>query len=683
MKLKRIVSILSAFAVLLTSVVAGRPLAEFFGIDFSAKAEATKYVYDFETDYETGTANIKGADGSYMNYNPQYSKITFEKEGNNTYFKHERTTNDGSTSFIRTPYELENETYYRVSLKYKLDGAKGKANFNHKPRFIATTDLNGWNGYGVNNDYAKICDITGTTLIDDGARYSNGELNLVADASDWLTHTEIIYTANIIGAKNKNQKYFGLYFMANNSTYTSFSVDDLTIEKVNAADLSPKTKTFDFSSAVGTFRDFEDMFTVDTANGYLKLDQDKTYCHSGIAFEYILKPTTAYTLKIKYRVSKNGGIKNFGIYGVYRNFTAAGMLNQYIGLSGTASAEFNERDYEFSTGAKGESDQWLALHIEPETGSILEIDSITISEGSAVTPPPGGGNTGGGNVKEVGFEGTYSISESGSTNSQYVSQDAYMHYRTDEVKTSVEEENGNHYFKIERIKNTPVVALKTRIELKKKTYYKVTFDYKLPVNSFHKSPVFTANLSSDVWHHWCYNQNDSRPCKLSGDTLFFDKKTYAYDNSAMNNDRMMVTKQEEWGSYSELIYTDNIIGGGNKEQKYLGIFFMAGNSFTNMCIDNITVVEMTDDILSADTKLYDFNDPNEDYLYRNIYHNTSVTGIAEIDRENGYLHVRPEVTYSYCAFHFDYKLEPETTYKVKYRYNLPKCNISPLFSGFC
>lgn len=665
MKLKRIISILCAFAVLITSIIAGKPLAEFFGMDFSAKAEGSKYVYDFETDYQTNSANISGSDGSYINYNPTHSSFELAKEGNNTYFKHVRTQG-GSTSFIRTTYELENDSYYRVSLKYKLDGTKNKNNFNHKPRFIAATNLNGWNGYGVNNDYTKICDITGSTLTDSGARYNNGELNLRADAAEWLTHTEIIYTSNIIGAKNKNQKYFGFYFMSNDSTYTSFCVDDLTIEKINITDFSPKTKTFDFTEIEGVFRNHEDMFSVDTANGYLKLDKDKTYCHSGLAFEYILKPETGYKVEVRYRITKNGGIKNFGLYGVARNFLVSSMANKYATLASATSSDFAVKEYKFSTGTATDVAQWLALHIEPETGSVLEIDWLKISEDITIKYEPSDG---------CDFESEYDISETGATNSQYVSQDGYMHYRHDEIKATIEEEESNHYLKIQRIKNTPVVALKTRIELKKNTYYKVTFDYKLPVNSFNKYPIFTASLGTDVWHHWCYKQNDSRPCKLSGDTLTSDKMTYAYDATTWSNDRMMVTQNEEWTSYSEVIYTDGIVGGGDKDQKYLGIFFMAGYSFTNMCIDNITVVEMTDDILSSDTKLYDFNDPNEDYLYRNTYHNTSVTGIAEIDRENGYLHVRPEITYSYCAFHFDYKLEPETTYKVKYRYNMPKCNI--------
>lgn len=620
----------------------------------SVVQKSEKYVYNFDIDYsEEKAGNIIGNDGSYINYSTTHavdSSIVTEENGNK-YFSHIRT-NGGSSSFVRTPYILKNRTYYKVSFKYKLEGAAKKNNFNNHPRFIAATGNNSWDAYYVGNDYTtnQPCNIGGTILSEDGAFYTDGNLNLDVH-SDWRTKSSVIYTADIINAKHSTQQYFSLFFFSNDSTYISLCIDDISIEPIAIEDLTSQSKTWNFDSKDEILRSYWDVAQVDTENGYLSVNAQKhTYAHLGFGLDYILKPETAYNVSISYRITKTAGIKNFGLYGEINTLNVSAMNNQLVAFDCSQSNDFVTKNYSFKTDAKGTNDEWLAVHFETTDGPIFDIDWITISEAPAE-----------GETYVYDYETTFTENSKGNL---IGADGSYTQYSATNAPDTLiaTEENGNNYYKHVGAGGGTTFT-RTTYELSNNTYYRVSFKYKFEGTSFNHWPRFIAATSLNGWNGYGDANDYLKTCNISGNTLS-DSGTYYTDGVFYPK----ANSTSAWMTHTEIIYTANIIDSavGINSNKYLGIYFMPHDSnYTSFSIDDISITPLYNTDFSADTKMFNFDSANDV--------SSSYKEAFTVDETNGYLNIQKDAClWDRAATMVEYMLEPETTYTAKIRYKVSK-----------
>ena len=358
----------------------------------------SKTTYDFDTEVPTYTVKKPWNMGSSA-----VSVATDPDQSDNKVLEIKVIKNANKSMGVDFNYELESNTAYKISYRYKSDG-----NFNmpyefstyYQSGFFPNTLVNneGTLGDSANKQYpvaerlAKFRDGTGNETI----------------SSSWTEVTRTFTT----GTVDESKKYLSLVIhSAINSSvdYSSLYLDDLVIEKVN-----PNATTYDFDTEVPTYTVKKPWNMGSSAvsvatdpdqsdNKVLEIKVIKNANKSmGVDFNYELESNTAY--KISYRYKSDGNFKMPGEADTYQQsgffpdtlanqegafdsnankfYPIAEKLTKFRDGTGneTISSTWTQVTRTFTTGIVDESKKYLSLVIHSAKNTNVEYSSLYLDD---------------------------------------------------------------------------------------------------------------------------------------------------------------------------------------------------------------------------------------------------------------------------------------------------------------
>ena len=590
-------------------------------LESNPNAQSFRFEYDYTNNpiYSEGTPTDTSElkmNGAYLRYRNDLNEVTIEKESDNPYLKIVKTK-DLPTIPLRTTIQLEPDSYYKVSFRYKLKTTKMTAanNWVSKPVFTSCLGEDVWYNHLVNMDESRICQLSGNTLSADGLAYTDNRGGVgmhLESTEEWATYSEIIYTGSIPEGADGKQKYLGMFFIMGDATEW-ICLDDFVAEKTNKNELQPENATlnYDGTDNFGIYRNLLSLNQIDTENGYLHItDNGRYYDFNAMNFGVMLKPDSNYEIEMKYKLNKCTA-KSTQIFGLYEKENFFGSSHTVFSadeliyaFDRTAMTDFNTVKFNFETSSNSGVSKWLTFAAETNVGIDMYIDWIKIKRivnGEDL-------------IQIVDFEnGQRATFTDGTMDSSYE-----------------KDSKGDTYLKITANDATdeyPHYVFRTNIELKPDTDYTVSFQYK-STEHWYNHAFWLAGSAVDDWQfrykpYWTEASTTMYRTSLIGDTLT-DSVGYSYRKG-----KLSLGSSSEWKRHEVTFNTGDIADNVYKYLSLLVQFSPSGNAVREMCIDDIVVIENHESALDGYVIAFKGYDNKPYYLK-----NSEVKALSETD---GYL----------------------------------------------
>lgn len=553
---------------------------------------------------------------AYLRYESNLGNVTIENEGDNNYLKIVKTK-DLPSYPIRTTIQLEPNSYYRISYKYKLKTTKNNStgNWVNKPIFTACLGDNVWYNWLVKLDETRPCQISGNKLATDGFSYTDtrGLVGMHLDSTEeWATYSEIVYTSSIVGGADKNQKYLGMFFTVGD-TFEYICLDDFVAEKISESSISADTFTLNYDGTDGadTYRNLLSMNKIDTQNGYLHITDDGQYYNfNAMNFGYKFKPDSEYEIEMRYKVNKCN-IKATQIFGLYEKENFYGSSHTIFtgdqpiyAFEKKVMSDFKTVKFNFKTSKADGIDKWLTFAGETEVGLDMYIDYIKISRIPDYNEL----------VSVFDFEIGQDMDYSDGTTDYTYEKDGY----------------GNRYLRIfsdDKTDEYPYFVFRTNIELKPDTDYTVSFQYKTTEHYFDRA-FFLAGSKDNNWQfrykpYWTGEATAINRTNLIGNE-FTDSTGYKYRTG-----KLPITTANDWTRAEVSFNTGEIADSIFKYLSFLVQLAPTGRDVREICIDDIVVTEHHNRAKSGYVIV------NKGYGNKLTFN--QISNIEALSSENGYL----------------------------------------------